>query len=315
LTLQLDSGSLLIVSAVHQVGVKGHPPALPERSFSGHSVPLAAKIAKAIDDTLEFHFFDAALTRLTAGHTTAWRSMPLTAVVHLRGGRGELDLADGKALPVPDGASFLAPRLTHRFRLVSGQQPVSRWAHFEFRVLSTINVLSLFDVPAVVQGPPSRNLGDICEALAALQPGAGLDFRCMAREKELGFRLLGAILGVSTLKPTALRFLEGANRLAPVLEHIRNHLAEDLTPEFLAHTVSLSLPRFYAVFKDLLGVPPLAYQRSLRLEHARFLLMTTDANVSEVAEALGFCDPYHFSRQFKRAFQMSPSECRTSRMR
>ncbi len=226
-----------------------------------------------------------------------------------------LDLEGGRTVRIPEGAAVMAPGLTHRFHSMTGKHPVSRWAHFDFRILSTIDALSLFDVPVVVQGPPARALGDICARLAALPQGTELDFACIAREKELGFRLLGAIISVSTLKPMALHFLKNANRLAPVLDHIRNHLAEDLTPETLAHTVGLSVPRFYAVFKEIMDVPPLAYLQTLRLEHARMLLMTTDANVGEVANALGFCDPFHFSRQFKRAFDISPSEYRLSRNR
>ncbi len=241
--------------------------------------------------------------------------MPLTAIFQIRAGSGMLDLVGGRTVQIPEGAAIVAPRLTHRFHSLTGRRPVSRWAHFEFRILSTIDALSLFDVPVFVRGPRARGLGDLCEELAALPQDAALDFACVAREKEIGFRLLGAIIGISTLKPMALHFLENANRLAPVLDHIRNHLAEDLTPAALAHTVGLSEPRFYAVFKKIMGVPPLAYLRTLRLEHARMLLMTTDSNVSDVAYALGFCDPFHFSRQFKRMFDISPLEYRLSRKR
>ena len=44
----------------------------------------------------------------------------------------------------------------------------------------------------------------------------------------------------------------------------------------------------------------------LRLRHAQELLLSTDASVAEVGVRSGFADQFHFSRQFKAAFGLSP---------
>jgi AraC-like DNA-binding protein len=44
------------------------------------------------------------------------------------------------------------------------------------------------------------------------------------------------------------------------------------------------------------------------MKHAANLLSDTQAEVQEVAYRLGFIDPFHFSRVFKRIFGVSPTE-------
>jgi AraC-like DNA-binding protein len=47
------------------------------------------------------------------------------------------------------------------------------------------------------------------------------------------------------------------------------------------------------------------------MQHARELLMGTSLNVKEVAAALGYEDPFYFSRVFKSVNQLAPSDYRT----
>jgi len=56
------------------------------------------------------------------------------------------------------------------------------------------------------------------------------------------------------------------------------------------------------------------YVGRLRLARARELLDRSRLNVAEVARASGFCDPFHFSRVFKREFGVSPRNYRAKHM-
>lgn len=59
--------------------------------------------------------------------------------------------------------------------------------------------------------------------------------------------------------------------------------------------------------QNLLGKTPSQVKLQLKLSHAYEHLRRGDRNVTEVAEALGFCDPFHFSKAFKRQFGINPS--------
>jgi len=56
--------------------------------------------------------------------------------------------------------------------------------------------------------------------------------------------------------------------------------------------------------------PPARFLQHLRLSRAAELLQTTDLMVKEVAGQLGFSDPFHFSRAFRRAFGTPPESMR-----
>lgn len=60
------------------------------------------------------------------------------------------------------------------------------------------------------------------------------------------------------------------------------------------------------VFRELMGQPPLAFIRSVRIREAELLLLTTDESVSAISAELGFSSPYHFSSEFKRYHSVSP---------
>ena len=72
-----------------------------------------------------------------------------------------------------------------------------------------------------------------------------------------------------------------------------------MSPSHFAH-------RFSAVAR----VSPMRYLREVRLDTARSRLLGNGARVSEVAVAVGFESPAHFTREFKRRFGVSPSKTR-----
>jgi AraC-like DNA-binding protein len=77
--------------------------------------------------------------------------------------------------------------------------------------------------------------------------------------------------------------------------------------EAVAHVSASHLRR---LFRDHLKMTPRAWLRRERILLAQDLLTRPGARVSAVAEACGFCDIYHFSREFWRTVGLSPTEWR-----
>ncbi len=67
---------------------------------------------------------------------------------------------------------------------------------------------------------------------------------------------------------------------------------------------------FYMLFKSWAGVSPVEYRNRIRMTNAGTLLINTDLSVGEVAGAVGFEDPFYFSRVFRRTFGVSPLQYR-----
>ena len=81
----------------------------------------------------------------------------------------------------------------------------------------------------------------------------------------------------------------------------------DLTLGRIALHVNLSQGYVSSVFGKAVGKSVVEYVTELRLEEARRILESGDVNVNEAAEAVGYTDPYYFSKRFKRRFGVSPS--------
>lgn len=97
--------------------------------------------------------------------------------------------------------------------------------------------------------------------------------------------------------------------LRQVLEAAEAHLGEPrFGAEALAETVGLSRRQLTRKLKALLDEPPSDLLRRLRLERAAQLLDAQHGRVSEIAYAVGFKSPSHFTRAFRTHFGCTPSD-------
>ncbi|MGP3533255.1 AraC family transcriptional regulator [Microbacterium sp. RD1] len=110
-----------------------------------------------------------------------------------------------------------------------------------------------------------------------------------------------------------------ADRLRPgrpepvdiAIEWITAHWNRRITVAATAAASGLSVARLQAGLREQTGGGVIAYQTSLRMARARRLLDGSADQVSQIARAVGYDDPYYFSRQFKRTHGVSPSEFRS----
>jgi AraC-like DNA-binding protein len=77
-----------------------------------------------------------------------------------------------------------------------------------------------------------------------------------------------------------------------------------------AKQLGLSPVHFRRLFAEQAGQPPHRFLVKARTSHAELLLRTTDLPLKVVAERCGFYDEYHFSRLYRRAYQVPPARYR-----
>lgn len=128
--------------------------------------------------------------------------------------------------------------------------------------------------------------------------------RVLARQtiRELLFLVLQGSCG-DDLRAVA----EGtASRFSHVLRHMNAHFASRMRIDELARLAHASVPTFHQRFKEMTGMSPLRYVKTLRLTRARQML-GEGALVKAAAHEVGYESESQFSREYRRLFGAPPS--------
>jgi transcriptional regulator GlxA family with amidase domain len=100
---------------------------------------------------------------------------------------------------------------------------------------------------------------------------------------------------------------EGAlGRIRRAVEWIRDHHDTRLRIEALCDASGMSRASLHRHFVALTGLSPVQYQKQLRLQEARQLLLAGDHSASDVAFAVGYESASQFSREYLRQFGAPP---------
>ena len=91
---------------------------------------------------------------------------------------------------------------------------------------------------------------------------------------------------------------------------INESFSSDIAISELAKVENLSVSRYNYVFKKSMGVSPLKYITSLRINKAKYLLKNTDLTVSQIASECCYSDSHFFHRIFKNETEMTPGQYR-----
>jgi len=99
-------------------------------------------------------------------------------------------------------------------------------------------------------------------------------------------------------------------QISQVQQFLQENLARKVTLEELSHRFHVSASHLSHLFKALTGQSVMEYLFSCRLAAAKNLLTQTDWPVSHIVESCGFTDNSNFSRSFRAAEGLTPSEFR-----
>jgi AraC-like DNA-binding protein len=103
-----------------------------------------------------------------------------------------------------------------------------------------------------------------------------------------------------------------ASGISKVIDWITQNFDSAITIEELAELGNMSVSSLHYKFKEVTAMAPLQYQKRLRLQEARRLLLD-GANVTETALRTGYQSSTQFSREYKRLFGLSPVQYIRSR--
>ena len=98
-----------------------------------------------------------------------------------------------------------------------------------------------------------------------------------------------------------------AQKIARAIAWVRSHYAEPMTVEALAELVHMSASSFHQHFKAVTAMSPVQYQKVLRLQEARRLMVTTLMDVGGAGRRVGYLSTSQFTREYSRYFGSAPT--------
>lgn len=98
--------------------------------------------------------------------------------------------------------------------------------------------------------------------------------------------------------------------IAKAIRYIRDHFMEPINIDSIADSVALSPRTLQRRFHDHLGRSPEAELIRMRLDHAKYLLQSTNFPVAKICQRIGFASPQYFMRVFRRELGLTPNQYR-----
>lgn len=122
--------------------------------------------------------------------------------------------------------------------------------------------------------------------------------------REIVYRLL---MGEQGNRLRHLALLGGpSDRIAEAVERLRRDFNQPLRIESLAREFGMSVSGFHHHFKAVTAMSPLQFQKQLRLQEARRLLLAENLDAASAGYRVGYDDASQFSREYKRLFGQPP---------
>ena len=124
-------------------------------------------------------------------------------------------------------------------------------------------------------------------------------------ESEILYRLLAGPFG-----PVLRQFALAESHLTQIraaAAYIRARFAEPLSTAAIAGAAMMSVATLHRHFRTATGMSPLQFQKRLRLQEARRLLLAGDTTAAGAAGAVGYGSATQFNREYRRAYGRPPA--------
>jgi transcriptional regulator GlxA family with amidase domain len=97
-----------------------------------------------------------------------------------------------------------------------------------------------------------------------------------------------------------------SQQIGQAIEWLRNNFTQPLCIDDLAEHVNMSITSFHNHFRSITAFSPLQFQKQMRLQEARRLMLAENMDAANAAFQVGYESPSQFSREYNRLFGAPP---------
>lgn len=218
-------------------------------------------------------------------------------------------ITNGQKKIVEKDTLLFIPENTPHVYASTEEEPWSiLWIHVKGSNLGTYysykeHTISTIHVPLEKQSKIKNQFEDIFEVLEQ-----GFHFESLLYSYQILAHILGLFFLSSNYNKLSMK--DSGMSISESIDYMIKLIDSNLTLDELAKHSKLSPAHYSFLFKKHTGYSPINYFLRLKIQRACVYLDTSDCPINEVAEQLGFKDPFYFSRLFHNIMGMSPSEYR-----
>ena len=122
--------------------------------------------------------------------------------------------------------------------------------------------------------------------------------------REIVYRLL---MGAQGARLRHIAVLGGyTHHMSRAVDRLRKDFKEPLRIESIAQELGMSVSGFHHQFKAITAMSPLQFQKRLRLQEARRLMLGENLDAASAGHRVGYDDASHFNREYKSLFGLPP---------
>jgi AraC-like DNA-binding protein len=286
-----------------------------DRQMQAHLAELVERITRAVPDDGSVEPFTGVHLHRRDAPTDPSHSVSLPAVAFIAQGSKEVYLGDDRYRYDP-GQYLLAtvelPIVSHVLEASRERPYLSLRLELDVAVVGSVMVEAGFPPPhgqanakAIGVSALDARLLDAVVRLARLVDSPN-EARILLPlvTREIIYRLLVDAQG-DRLRHLAA-FGGATDRIAGAIRRLRTDYDKPLRIESLARDLGMSVSGFHAQFKAVTAMSPLQYQKHVRLQEARRLMLGEDLDAARAGLRVGYADASYFNREYKSLFGAPP---------
>jgi AraC-like DNA-binding protein len=249
------------------------------------------------------------LEHCTADYAIHRETFPFYSIEYVARGRGQLKLASHEHSLLPGRLFAYGPGIPHDITVTPGDPLVKYFVDFSgARGLELLKVAGLAPGQVTQIFPPHEAQGVFDELVRSGIKGT-------RQSPELCAHLLECLL--LKIAESRAPMAGNENQSFATYQHCRQHVQQHFlrlkTLDQMAQECHADRAYLCRLFRRYDHQSPYQYLLRLKMNAAAEQLQQPGALVKQVAEQIGFNDPFHFSRAFKGVFGLSPDAFRNLR--
>lgn len=200
---------------------------------------------------------------------------------------------------------YIPANMMHGYSTIDGETFEKFWMHFD--IYPNNDIFNTLNLPPLINVSGNREVYRLFKKFFTVYNSKVLCEKI--EEKSVLMALISEYIRIALPEGVAVKSIDD-ERIDKIIRFINNNLNEKISLSKLAEEFYLHPNHFIRFFKTKIGVTPIHYIKTRKMETAKHLLENSELSITEIIEKIGETNMNNFSKQFKNYYGLSPRKYR-----